>query len=794
MLRRTVTIRPSRGHDRSRPAPVATVGRMAFRPLVVAFLLSTLVGSTGQVHAHDASDRFGADDPETTRWLDSRVGVDTPLVLACLEALWITRTSQGHAVVLDGLHNSTPSGSRVTAGGTADERAVRLLARAMVELDQRQLGAADTALDAFATIEPAPSRELRVLRLLLKAELLSLAPRRDPHSRRHLMARSDTLYRQAHDAIDDSTSKWLVFLTELAGARLELRSIEGTRPSDPNSVAARRAALDRTLAHSRAAKEAWESLKPDGRPGEAGRRAPSPVHAWLEGEWRRVVAQLALERGWQLATREHAEFLAESIDPVHQVIGNDLLARLAAEPDERRRRATAVLSSIGAFRAGLHPHREGPALDRFAPEIQRVLSEFTSPESDGDPETTAIRALRIVEWIRAGRRSPTVGALECSSADAPWSKRLDFDERVLVHFDLGSSIAIWVIAATGVDLVVHERPAGFDRWIEEVRGGRSSGQRWSSSAWRLLFDALIRPAEAHLAGAERLYFAPYGALRRIPFGCLADDDGFVFERFTTSVLRTALAPDKSDGASPESAAHPSPGAPPPNAKSTRVLALIDPQAPAGRTGLLPTRLPAALDGIRPFVEQLRGPRLAAPGLAQSAAAPWILEGDAARPRALRRLAPGAEYVHIASHGSFDRFDPWRSALFLAADGEEHDGRLTAREFASLDLSASKLVTLSGCETCLMDPAADDLAGFCQAAFDAGATRLLGSLWRVDDRETGDFMKHFYSSLGSGLSPADALRHARRVASRRARGSIHSNPSGAAPYSFTAWILVEDGDR
>lgn len=788
MLRRTVTIRPSRGHDRSRPAPVAIV--RAFCAVILATLLPALHGSTGSLFANDASDPLRVHDPETTRWLDSRVGHDTPLVLACLEALWIARTSQGHAVVLEGLDSPASTPDTLVVSGP-DQRAVRLLARAFVELDQRQLGAADARLDSFAAIEPTPSRELRVLRLLLKSELLSLAPRRDPHARAHLTSRSDALFRQADEAIDEATSPWLVFLTELTGARLELRRLEGTRPTDPASIAARRATLDRALARSRAAKSAWDTQKAHGRPGTDARDGASPVHAWLEGEWRHVVAQLALERGWQLATREHAEFLAESIDPVHRAMGNDLLGRLAPDADERRERASAVLRAISAFRAGIHPRREGPAIDRFAHEIQRVVTDFTSQlvDSSEDPdaarEAAAIRALRVVEWCRAGRRSSARRPLDLSCADQPWSARLGLDERVLVHYDLGTAIAIWVIGPSDVDLVVHEKPESFDRWVEEARGGgRSSSQRWSSSAWRLLFDALLRPVQAHLEGAERLYFAPYGALRRVPFGCLADEDGFVFERFTTSVLRSAIAPARQNGASSEGETA---------QRSARVLALIDPHAPVGRTGLLPTRLPAALDGIRPFVEQLQGPRVAAPGLTHGAAGPWILEGAAARPSTLERHAPRAEYVHIASHGSFDRFDPWRSALFLAADDAEHDGRLTAREFASLDLSASKLVTLSGCETCLMNPAADDLAGFCQAAFDAGATRLLGSLWRVDDRETGDFMKHFYASLGSGLSPADALRRARRVASRRARGSIHSNPSGAAPYSFTAWILVENGD-
>jgi CHAT domain-containing protein len=48
---------------------------------------------------------------------------------------------------------------------------------------------------------------------------------------------------------------------------------------------------------------------------------------------------------------------------------------------------------------------------------------------------------------------------------------------------------------------------------------------------------------------------------------------------------------------------------------------------------------------------------------------------------------------------------------------------------------------------------------CPVIFPAGAPRIIGSLWKVDDQATSEFMERFYQGMlrPEALRPAGALR-------------------------------------
>lgn len=736
-------------------------------------------------------------------------------------ALWIARIGQGHATVAEDLSDRID-----------DESEVGSLALATVELDQGRLGVADQLLENLSPSVLTSSNhanDFRCARLLLKAQLTAATARRyrtDPGTQSRITAsarrRFDAL-RRAHDI-----SPLVEFQIHLAAARFDLGQLEisSTARRSPD-----RDALDRIQASLDRARVCLSRITPDPVPSSdpVGQLPPSNRSRWkqwLHSEWHAVAAQSSFVRGWRTATSDHLRALSTSPDPLHRATACDLRAEMAKNSSQRISETRSAIDAVASFRAGASESSTGATTDRLSWLIQRQIARLVGPRSNetssastsGVPasevtaretvNSRALEALRIVEW---SRRTDVKRPSDLDSAD--WQSRLGADERVVIPFDLGADLAIWVITPNAIHLAVSHKPPEFNTWVAELRGDRGGSQRAarvatrghrnpksvvesSGSPGRSLYDCLVAPVdglEGPLSGAQRVYFAPFGSLRRVPFSMLSSDRGFVFERFVTARLRDARTPQRT-WSRPDA--------------DTRVLALLDPKVTSNANSPSSSRprLPAAEDGIRQFLDHLhRGTGIPEISFTQ-AAFDWqsIFRGSKATIATLKKFGPRADLIHIASHGSHDPIAPARSSLFLASErsrvsgsrvsGSLASGRLTAGEFSRLDLSSAQLVTLSGCETGLAGTEGDNLAGFGQASFAAGAQRLLGSLWPVPDVETGRFMKTFYFYLARGDDPAAALREARLDSWNDLRTKIRTHVSDAATYSFAAWILIETGEH
>jgi CHAT domain-containing protein/tetratricopeptide (TPR) repeat protein len=113
----------------------------------------------------------------------------------------------------------------------------------------------------------------------------------------------------------------------------------------------------------------------------------------------------------------------------------------------------------------------------------------------------------------------------------------------------------------------------------------------------------------------------------------------------------------------------------------------------------------------------------------------------ATPVSLTRAATGKAFIHFAGHAQYAWNDPMKSALALA-----NGSSLTVAEaIATFDLRASRLVTLSGCETGIVDTrrAPDEYLGLPTGFLQAGAPAVLSTLWEVDDRATWLLVERFY---------------------------------------------------
>ncbi len=123
----------------------------------------------------------------------------------------------------------------------------------------------------------------------------------------------------------------------------------------------------------------------------------------------------------------------------------------------------------------------------------------------------------------------------------------------------------------------------------------------------------------------------------------------------------------------------------------------------------------------------------------------LLAGDATEARLRSELArqPAWAALHLACHGLLRPSDPRFSALALTPSGED-DGFLTGHEVFSLRLDA-ELAVLSACETARgRGYAGEGVMGFARSFMNAGARRVLCSLWRVDDEATQALMTKFYA--------------------------------------------------
>jgi CHAT domain-containing protein/tetratricopeptide (TPR) repeat protein len=169
---------------------------------------------------------------------------------------------------------------------------------------------------------------------------------------------------------------------------------------------------------------------------------------------------------------------------------------------------------------------------------------------------------------------------------------------------------------------------------------------------------------------------------------------------------------------------------------------------------------------------------------------WLALG----PNASRNAVMSADWrrfttIHFAAHAVVDRSRPELSGIVLSppqAGGTAQDGVLRVNDIYDLNMPV-KLVVLSGCETAAgrgLD--SEGVFSLARAFFYAGATRVLASLWPVEDRATAEFMRAFYQAL---LVEHSTAATALRVAQRR----LSADARWASPYYWAGFVLQGDWD-
>jgi CHAT domain-containing protein len=141
-------------------------------------------------------------------------------------------------------------------------------------------------------------------------------------------------------------------------------------------------------------------------------------------------------------------------------------------------------------------------------------------------------------------------------------------------------------------------------------------------------------------------------------------------------------------------------------------------------------------------------------------------------------------VHFATHGILDNEHPGLSGLVLSMfdrTGHAQDGFLRLNDIYDMTLPVD-LVVLSACETALgRDITGEGLVGLTRGFMNAGASRVIATLWKVDDEVTAELMREFYEGLfKESLSPPAALR--------KAQLAIWRKKLWRKPYYWGAFVL------
>lgn len=285
-----------------------------------------------------------------------------------------------------------------------------------------------------------------------------------------------------------------------------------------------------------------------------------------------------------------------------------------------------------------------------------------------------------------------------------------------------------------------------------------------------LYQFVIKPVVALVKPGTTLFLAPEGELNLVPFAALMDERGtYLIEKqplhYLTSgrdLLRLQVKtnshepplvvadPDYAVGSGPQVA----------GIQLAQLKRLIETaQEGVQIAKVLPdSRLKVRGEATEQALKQVNGPQIlhvATHGYFLDRSSDVTLSADPIEE---------TENRDIQIKGSDTKFDvgPFQSGIFLAGanrgESGTEDGTLTALEAAHLNLSGTKLVVLSACNTGVGEvKTGEGVYGLRRAMVLAGSETQMLSLWPVSDLGTRKLMVDYYIRLKAGEGRAEALR-------------------------------------
>lgn len=338
---------------------------------------------------------------------------------------------------------------------------------------------------------------------------------------------------------------------------------------------------------------------------------------------------------------------------------------------------------------------------------------------------------------------------------------------------------------------------------------------------QIAHEVVWRPITNVIKDIEYVYLIPDGVLNILPFNALMnDDEEYLIQTTDLHILTSGrdLLPNDYDLVEGEYVILAGP-----NYNASDVVGAAELAAAEGRrSAALQLGIRGAGGGLRglnftPLPGAEEEGKIITERVQANEKESEVFFGDEAQEVVLSRISETPEILHMATHGFFLEADDTlrkrllkmqrsaeiqvpppgdnpllRSGLafaginsnaqFLGDIDTVNDGVLTALEVLGLELSGTRLVVLSACETGLGEiHEGEGVYGLRRSFQEAGVAEVISSLWEVSDAGTQALMTDFYDRVLAGVPAREALRETQL--------DMIDSLEWGYPYIWSAFMIV-----
>lgn len=431
------------------------------------------------------------------------------------------------------------------------------------------------------------------------------------------------------------------------------------------------------------------------------------------------------------------------------------------------------------------------------PEVNRSENLGEIEKETENDEKELVRRSAAFRDLRSG--------LRIRMEDLRYKLKADEAAIEFVHFklakeELTDSVIYAALVLRKTDSIPLFVPLFEEKQLAQVMGNKGGGSKaivehlypgtQVSASSQKLYELVWKPIEKHLTGIKSIKFAPTGRLNQLAFHAISIDssrllvDKYELQQYLST--RDIVLADH------------------PLKKPATALLFGDPDfsADSSGSGIGWAQLPGTAKEVTTIKKLFDFKKIKAEAIMRGAASEIAI-------KTLDGRSP--QLLYFATHGFFlpesklagktstsygravlvNAVNPLlRSGLVLAGGNKawsgtipsagKEDGILTAYEVSNLDLGKTDLVVLSACETGLGDIKGTEGVFGLQRAFKlAGVKKLIVSLWKVPDKETGELMIILNKHWLEGKTIQASLAAARTEMQKK-----------YSPYYWAAFVLVE----